>query len=212
MHTVRYVRRIVPIGECDGPHAANVVRFRSRRNARRGAPKQHAWMCLSCYFCTVRCPMGIRIPDVMYGIKSIATHAGVAPERNGADFSSTFVSNIHRYGRSYEMGLVARHYLRHYPLRLPGLAGMGLSMVAHRTNGVRAPPDQARRWPARDPSARGRARERGERVSSYLYYPGCSLEGQRSRLRLVPGGRSSRRWVSSSTRLTIGTAAARRNI
>ena len=29
------------------------------------------------------------------------------------------------------MGLVARHYLRHYPLRLPGLAGMGLSMVVH---------------------------------------------------------------------------------
>ena len=89
------------------------------------------WMCLSCYFCAIRCPKGIRIPDVMYGIKSIATAEGVAPERTGADFSSTFVANIHRYGRSYEMGLVARHYLRHHPLRLPGLTGMGLSMVVH---------------------------------------------------------------------------------
>lgn len=89
------------------------------------------WACLSCYFCAVRCPKSIRIPDVMYGIKSIAASSGLAPERTGADFSNTFVSNIHRYGRSYELGLVARHYLRHYPLRLPGLAGMGLSMVAH---------------------------------------------------------------------------------
>jgi len=93
------------------------------------------WLCLSCYFCTVRCPMGIRIPDVMYGIKSIAIANGVAPERTGADFSSVFVGNIERFGRSYEMGLVARHYLRHYPLRLPGLTGMGLSMVGHRRMG-----------------------------------------------------------------------------
>jgi len=95
------------------------------------------WMCLSCYFCTVRCPKGIRIPDVMYGIKSIAVRERLSPERTGADFSSAFVDNIHRFGRSYEMGLVARHYLRHHPLRLPGLTGMGLSMVAHGRMGFR---------------------------------------------------------------------------
>jgi heterodisulfide reductase subunit C len=80
------------------------------------------WMCLSCYFCAVRCPKGIRIPDVMYAIKAIAIHEGIQPEKTGSDFSHTFVANIERYGRSHEMGLVARHYLRHYPLRLPGLA------------------------------------------------------------------------------------------
>jgi heterodisulfide reductase subunit C len=87
------------------------------------------WMCVSCYFCTVRCPKEIHIPDVMYAIKSIATREGVAPETTAADFSKTFVDNIHRYGRSYEVGLIARHYLRHYPLRLPGIAPMGIGMV-----------------------------------------------------------------------------------
>jgi heterodisulfide reductase subunit C len=87
------------------------------------------WMCVSCYFCTVRCPKEIHIPDVMYAIKSIATREGVAPEATAADFSKTFVDNIHRYGRSYEVGLIARHYLRHYPLRLPGIAPMGIGMV-----------------------------------------------------------------------------------
>jgi heterodisulfide reductase subunit C len=102
------------------------------------------WMCVSCYFCTVRCPQEIHIPDVMYAIKSIATREGVAPESTGADFSRTFVDNIHRYGRSFEVGLVARHYLRHYPLRLPGIAPMGIGMVTkgrmgfipHRIRGI----------------------------------------------------------------------------
>jgi quinone-modifying oxidoreductase, subunit QmoC len=102
------------------------------------------WMCVSCYFCAVRCPQEIHIPDVMYAIKSIATREGVAPERTGADFSRTFVDNIHRYGRSFEVGLVARHYLRHYPLRLPGIAPMGIGMVTkgrmgfipHRIRGI----------------------------------------------------------------------------
>ena len=102
------------------------------------------WMCLSCYFCAVRCPKAIRIPDVMYAIKAIATREGIQPEKTGSDFSRTFVGNIERYGRSYEMGLVARHYLRHYPLRLPGLAPMGIAMltkgrmgfVPHRIQGI----------------------------------------------------------------------------
>jgi heterodisulfide reductase subunit C len=102
------------------------------------------WMCVSCYLCAVRCPQQIHIPDAMYAIKSIATREKVAPEASGADFSRTFVRNIWRYGRSYEMGLVARHYLRHYPLRLPGLAPMGIGMLTkgrmgftpHRIKGV----------------------------------------------------------------------------
>jgi heterodisulfide reductase subunit C len=102
------------------------------------------WMCLSCYLCAVRCPKAIRIPDVMYAIKAIALREGIKPEKTGSDFSREFVGNIHRYGRSYEMGLVARHYLRHYPLRLPGLAPMGIAMltkgrmgfVPHRIRGI----------------------------------------------------------------------------
>jgi heterodisulfide reductase subunit C len=102
------------------------------------------WMCVSCYLCTVRCPQEIHIPDVMYAIKSIASREGVAPESVGVGFSRTFVANIHHYGRSFEVGLVARHYLRHYALRLPGMAPMGIGMVTkgrmgfipHRIRGI----------------------------------------------------------------------------
>lgn len=88
------------------------------------------WMCVACQTCAVRCPQEIRIPDVMSTLKALAEDAGVAPSTTAPAFSRTFVSNIHRFGRSYEVGLVALHYLRHYPLRLPAMAPVGVSMLA----------------------------------------------------------------------------------
>ncbi len=103
------------------------------------------WMCLTCNLCVIRCPQEIRIPDVMAILKSMAERNATVPDSAAPDFSRTFVSNIHRYGRSYEIGLVARHYLRHYPFRLPGMAPAGISMLAkgrmgfgvHRIRGVK---------------------------------------------------------------------------
>jgi len=42
------------------------------------------------------------------------------------------VDMVETYGRSYEFGLATRHYLKHYPLRLPGMAPMGLGMLSKR--------------------------------------------------------------------------------
>ena len=72
-------------------------------------------------------------------------HAGgCVPDSTAPDFSQTFVDNIHSYGRSFEVGLVARHYLRHYLFRLPGMTPMGVGMIAkgrigfvpHRIKGI----------------------------------------------------------------------------
>jgi quinone-modifying oxidoreductase, subunit QmoC len=102
------------------------------------------WMCVSCYFCAVRCPQEVHIPDVMYALKAIATREGCVPDSTAPDFSQTFVDNIHSYGRSFEVGLVARHYLRHYLFRLPGMTPMGFGMITkgriglvpHRIKGI----------------------------------------------------------------------------
>jgi heterodisulfide reductase subunit C len=102
------------------------------------------FMCVSCYLCAVRCPQQIHIPDVMYGLKTMATEEGRVPGSVGQRFSKSFVDNIHKYGRSFEVGLVAKHYLRHYVTRLPAMATSGLGMVAkgrmgftpHRIKGV----------------------------------------------------------------------------
>lgn len=88
------------------------------------------WMCIDCHTCVVRCPQDVQIPEIMLGLKALAERAGVVRRTPAIDFSRTFVGNIHRYGRSYEVGLVARHYLRHYPLRLPAMAPVGIEMLA----------------------------------------------------------------------------------
>lgn len=87
------------------------------------------WICVSCYHCVVRCPQGVHIADVMYTLKSMAIRAQLYQDSTAPDFSQTFVDNIEKYGRSYEFGLATRHYLKHFPLRLPGMAPMGFGML-----------------------------------------------------------------------------------
>jgi hypothetical protein len=43
---------------------------------------------------------------------------------------------VESYGRSYEFGLATRHYLKHFPLRLPGMAPMGLGMLSKQRMGI----------------------------------------------------------------------------
>ena len=88
------------------------------------------WMCIACQTCVVRCPQDVRIPEVMLGLKAIAERERTVPSATAVDFSRTFVSNVHRFGRSYEVGLVAWHYVRLYPLRLPAMAPVGIGMLA----------------------------------------------------------------------------------
>ena len=102
------------------------------------------WMCVSCYHCVVRCPQGVHIADVMYALKCMAGEAKAYKSSVAPDFSRTFVHNVEHYGRSYEIGLTAIHYIKHYPLRLPGMAPMGIGMVTkgrmafrpHRIEGI----------------------------------------------------------------------------
>jgi heterodisulfide reductase subunit C len=102
------------------------------------------WICVSCYHCVVRCPQDVHIADVMYTLKSMAVRAKLYRDAKAPEFSQTFVDAIENYGRSFEFGLATRHYLRHFPLRLPGMAPMGLglltkqrmSITPHRIDGI----------------------------------------------------------------------------
>jgi heterodisulfide reductase subunit C len=89
------------------------------------------WMCLSCYHCVVRCPQEVEITDVMYALKVIAEEEHTYPNNVAPDFTGVFIGQSKRFGRSYEIGLTARHYLRHWILRLPRMAPMGLGLFLH---------------------------------------------------------------------------------
>lgn len=87
------------------------------------------WYCVSCYYCTVRCPQDIHITDVMYTLKSMAIKAGLFHDASLPEFSETFVDYVEKYGRSFELGIATRFNLRHHPLSLAGMAPMGLGML-----------------------------------------------------------------------------------
>lgn len=99
------------------------------------------WMCVSCYLCTVRCPQDVAITDVMYTLKNLAMACGACGRATAPDFSKAFVWNVERYGRSFEVGLTARHYLQHYLTRLPAVAPMGIGMLRSGRLTLR-PPDR----------------------------------------------------------------------
>jgi heterodisulfide reductase subunit C len=90
------------------------------------------WYCVSCYYCQVRCPQEIRIPEYMYALKRMSVREGYnkksrTPE--AADFSETFVELVENYGRSFELGLATLFHLRHHPLNAVKLASLGLTML-----------------------------------------------------------------------------------
>jgi len=95
------------------------------------------WICVSCYHCVVRCPQDVHIADVMYTLKSMAIRHRLYRDAIAPGFAAAFVGNLETYGRSYEFGLATRHYLRHFPLRLPGMASMGLGMLTRGRMAIR---------------------------------------------------------------------------
>ena len=61
------------------------------------------WYCASCYQCTVRCPRGIDIAELMYALKRYSIwKTEYGKELIGPTFSETFIQTIMKSGRSYE--------------------------------------------------------------------------------------------------------------
>jgi len=88
------------------------------------------WICASCYACRVRCPSGILVTDLMYALKRLALKSGIYPRKFPVHaLSRSFISNIYKYGRNFELGLGIKYLLRTDPLQLAANAGWGLSMM-----------------------------------------------------------------------------------
>ncbi len=87
------------------------------------------WYCVSCYFCTVRCPQEIPITDIMYHLKHQAIKADLYTT-DAVDFSQTFIGQVDNYGRAFELGLATQFYLTHHPLGRLNMGPMALAMMA----------------------------------------------------------------------------------
>jgi len=95
------------------------------------------WICASCYACTVRCPQGIKVTDILYALKRMAMEKDLFPKKLPVyALSRSFVSMSNLFGRSYEIGLLLLYYLKTKPLKLFSLLPLGYKLMKKGRIGV----------------------------------------------------------------------------
>ncbi len=87
------------------------------------------WLCTSCYYCTVRCPAGIKITDLMYELKRLAIKYDLLPKdsKNPA-MTKYFIDSVHKHGRNHEVELIGKFVMTKNPGLALKFAGVGMKL------------------------------------------------------------------------------------
>lgn len=87
------------------------------------------WMCASCYSCTVRCPAGIKLTDIMYELKRLGIDYGLyAKDAKAPVLSRGFVKIVDKNGKNDELSLLGNFYMKTNPLGLVRMAPLGFKL------------------------------------------------------------------------------------
>jgi len=90
------------------------------------------WHCLSCYLCTVRCPRGIKLTDLMHAFEGLAISNRVTNRRVFTPaMYRVFSSCVHNLGRLPEFRFMGRFYMLTNPLRAIRMIPIALSLFKH---------------------------------------------------------------------------------
>lgn len=88
--------------------------------------------CASCYLCTVRCPKGVKVTELMHVVESLAVRHGMANGRTATPaMHRAFVESVKSDGRIHEFGFMRRFYLTTNPLGALKMLPLGLKMLSH---------------------------------------------------------------------------------
>ncbi|MFH0895291.1 MAG: 4Fe-4S dicluster domain-containing protein [Bacteroidota bacterium] len=89
------------------------------------------WLCASCYSCTVECPKGIKITDIMYALKREAIMKKVYPARFTIPaMSRTFYGEVRNGGRIGEMSLLIKFFMRTNIFKAIGFSSLGWKLFS----------------------------------------------------------------------------------
>jgi quinone-modifying oxidoreductase, subunit QmoC len=133
------LRSCIQCGSCGGTcPVSRVMKHTPRRlfaMVRAGMKREvltslTPWVCASCYSCTVKCPAGIKITDLMYALKRMALHEGLHPEDSDAwRFAEQFTNVVCSHGRASELEVLMRYMMFAHPGRMLGQSFVGMSMM-----------------------------------------------------------------------------------
>lgn len=70
------------------------------------------WTCVSCQTCVSRCPMNVDTPALIDKLREMSGNAPAHDLEKIRIFNDILLATVRRFGRSYEMGLIALYKLR----------------------------------------------------------------------------------------------------
>ena len=87
-------------------------------------------LCSACYSCTLRCPRGLRLTEVMAALKQAAVRLRPKKFRPGMAFYENFLDSVRRHGRVNETEFMFTYFLdRKNPLLPLQFASLGLKFM-----------------------------------------------------------------------------------
>lgn len=75
------------------------------------------WLCLSCYTCTVRCPRGVKITDLMHALECLSIRHGMTNGGRTPAMYRSFSDFVYSVGTVPEVGFMTWYYMLTNPLR-----------------------------------------------------------------------------------------------
>ena len=133
------LRSCLQCGTCGGacpvapllPHTPRKVFAMVRAGMKRQVLESLTpWVCASCYQCTVNCPAGIAITDIMYALKRRGAQEGITPpDSDAVRFARLFTKVVSTYGRAHELQVLMKYMMFHHPVRLARQTGVGMRMM-----------------------------------------------------------------------------------
>jgi heterodisulfide reductase subunit C2 len=102
-----------PIGDYFDLKVMEVVRLAAYGQEERLLHSHAIWLCAACETCATRCPNEIEIAGLMDVLRELALRKGITPaEPRIPVFHSSFLGSVNRWGKAYEIGMIAGYKLK----------------------------------------------------------------------------------------------------
>ncbi len=91
------------------------------------------WHCLSCYFCTVRCPRDVKPTELFHALENLADQKGFVESKQPTSVMyRSFINSIKNNGRLHEFSMMLRYYLATNPLAAISLLPLAIQLYSHK--------------------------------------------------------------------------------
>jgi heterodisulfide reductase subunit C len=98
---------VAPLGDM---HPAQIIRAVQLGDLDAAVNSKFIWLCTGCVTCSTRCPQEIDVAAVMDELRAISWQEDLVPkDRPYADILRFNLDSISRWGRLYEIELIARY-------------------------------------------------------------------------------------------------------